>query len=206
LGIAATLRGDPERAQALHKKGLEMEVEMGSKADIAEDLEGLAEAAGALGEHPRAARLWGAANALREAVSIPWWAAERVLHEPLLIAARSQLDEAAWEVAFAEGQAMGLEQAVAYALSEAKPDPSTTPVPERAPTEDPTGNLTRREREVATLVARGLTNRQVAEELSISERTVANHVAKMLSKLGLRSRAQIATWANERKLLAPYPN
>ena len=61
--------------------------------------------------------------------------------------------------------------------------------------------LTRREEEVVTLVARGLTNRQISTELWISERTVGNHVAKILHKLGLRSRAQIASWATEHQLL-----
>jgi non-specific serine/threonine protein kinase len=59
------------------------------------------------------------------------------------------------------------------------------------------GKLSRREREVVTLVARGLTNRQISAELSISERTAGNHVAKILRKLGLRSRTQIVTWATE---------
>jgi DNA-binding NarL/FixJ family response regulator len=63
--------------------------------------------------------------------------------------------------------------------------------------------LTRRERDVAVLVARGLSNRRIAEELVISERTAANHVEHMLSKLGFHARAQIATWATERALVAP---
>ena len=53
--------------------------------------------------------------------------------------------------------------------------------------------LTPREREVALLVARGLTNRRIASELSVSERTVENHVRKILKKLGLHSRAQISS-------------
>jgi DNA-binding NarL/FixJ family response regulator len=57
------------------------------------------------------------------------------------------------------------------------------------------GDLTRREREVAYLVACGLTNRQISEELFISKRTVEAHVRKILKKLGLRSRAQIAARA-----------
>jgi DNA-binding CsgD family transcriptional regulator len=52
--------------------------------------------------------------------------------------------------------------------------------------------LTRREREVALLVARRLTNRQIAKELVISEHTVAAHLRRILKKLGLRSRAQIS--------------
>jgi non-specific serine/threonine protein kinase len=60
------------------------------------------------------------------------------------------------------------------------------------------GYLTAREQEVAALLARGLTNRQVSTKLSISERTAGNHVAKILKKLGLNSRAQIASWVREK--------
>jgi tetratricopeptide (TPR) repeat protein len=118
LGIAATLQGEPEWAKALLKESLAIDVELGSKAEIAETLEGLAAANGALGEHVRAARLWGMAGALRGAIDIPWWSAERLLHEPQLVAARSRTDEATWEMAFAEGRNMALEEAVEYALSE----------------------------------------------------------------------------------------
>jgi DNA-binding NarL/FixJ family response regulator len=134
-------------------------------------------------------------EALREAVGLSWSPTERLLHESQLIAARSRLDEQTWEAAFAEGQAMTLEDAVEYAFAEDGHDPSTAPVPERSPAVEPMGNLTRREQEVATPVARGLTNRQISADLSISERTAANHVAKILRKLGLRSRAQIAARA-----------
>jgi DNA-binding NarL/FixJ family response regulator len=61
--------------------------------------------------------------------------------------------------------------------------------------EAPHDPLTGREREVAVLVGRGLTNRQISSELSVSERTIHNHVRNILIKLGLRSRAQIAVWA-----------
>jgi len=60
--------------------------------------------------------------------------------------------------------------------------------------------LNPREWEVAVLVARGLTNRQISDELSVSEKTIHNHVRKILKKLGLRSRAQVATWVTERRL------
>jgi DNA-binding NarL/FixJ family response regulator len=55
--------------------------------------------------------------------------------------------------------------------------------------------LSRREQQVAQLVARGLTNRQIAEELFVSERTAENHVQHILAKLGLSNRTQIATWS-----------
>jgi non-specific serine/threonine protein kinase len=69
----------------------------------------------------------------------------------------------------------------------------SVPEQQQSPVDEPTETLTRREQEVALLVARGLTNRQIALDLSISEHTVANHVRKILKKLGLRSRAQISS-------------
>jgi predicted ATPase/DNA-binding CsgD family transcriptional regulator len=62
--------------------------------------------------------------------------------------------------------------------------------------------LSRREREVAALVARGLTNREIAAELVITERTAGTHVSNVLGKLGARTRSQIAAWAVERDLRA----
>jgi DNA-binding NarL/FixJ family response regulator len=56
------------------------------------------------------------------------------------------------------------------------------------------GPLTRREREVATLVAQGLSNREIAAALHLSERTVESHVQHILDKLGLRNRTQVSAW------------
>ena len=74
---------------------------------------------------------------------------------------------------------MPLEQAVAYALGREE---------EAAAADD---GLTPREREVAALLRRGLTNRQIAEQLVIGERTVETHVERILRKLGLSSRVQV---------------
>jgi len=62
----------------------------------------------------------------------------------------------------------------------------------------PAEPLTRREREVAQLVARGLTNREIAARLYLSERTAQNHVQHILTKLGLSNRSQIAVWITSR--------
>jgi non-specific serine/threonine protein kinase len=92
---------------------------------------------------------------------------------------------------------MAMDRAIEYALSEEgeeRKPPTLVAVPEQhPPVHERTERLTPREQEVALLVAQGLTNRQIARELSISEHTVANHVRKILKKLGLRSRAQIST-------------
>ena len=93
---------------------------------------------------------------------------------------------------------MTTERAIEYALSDAE-EPPTLVAWQRQPADEPAEKLTSRELEVALLLARGLTNRQIASELSISTNTANNHVARILRKLGLRSRAQIAAWVTERR-------
>jgi DNA-binding CsgD family transcriptional regulator len=206
LGLAALAQVDHERAATSFEETLVMSRNAGRKPTVINTLEGMASLAGALGEAIRAARLWGAAEAARDATDIALPPGERALHEPYLAAARSRLGEVAWKEALAEGLEMTLEQAAEYALSKEETDPPTIPVPEEPPADEPLNELTHREQEVALLVARGLTNRQVSAELSISERTAGNHVGGILRKLGLRSRVQIASWATERRLLAPEPD
>ena len=92
-----------------------------------------------------------------------------------------------------------MEQAIEHALSEQKPTPPTSPEAEQ-PTSDEPPDLTRREKEVAVLVARGLTNRQIAQELMLSEHTVISHVRNILKKLNLRSRTQLTLWVTERQV------
>ena len=97
---------------------------------------------------------------------------------------------------------MTVEEAVEYALTEEeqRPLPRRTHAPKKPPSsKQPDAVLTRREQEVALLVARGLTNRQIAEELSVSERTVDTHVGRILKKLGLRSREQVADRLGEQR-------
>jgi non-specific serine/threonine protein kinase len=97
-------------------------------------------------------------------------------------AARARLGEASWEAAFAGGRNMGLEEALEYALSEEESTTASSQMPEDRPLahEQPPA-LTQREEEVADLVARGLTNCQIAEELFLSERTVHRHVSNVLN-------------------------
>jgi len=165
----------------------------------AESFEGLACAAGTGAEAERAARLFGIAQAVREGVGSRQDPKEQALREPYLASARSRLAEAAWEKAFMEGRAMGMEEAVEYALSEeVETDLPKTPAPEEPSAAQPSVALTNREEEIALLIARGLTNRKIAQELSISDRTVENHIAKILKKQGFASRARIATWVAQR--------
>lgn len=204
LGLAALGQGDHERAAASFREALAVSQEAGKKPTVINALEGIASLVGSLGETTRAAHLWGAAEVARADTSIALPPDERALYEPYLVAARSEIGQAAWEAALAEGRVMGLEEAAEYALTQEKESAHPTSLgPEELRAGEPMGRLTGREQEVAVLVARGLTNRQVSAELGISERTAGNHVARILRKLGLRSRTQIATWATDRHLLTP---
>lgn len=204
LGLAALGQGEHERAVASFEEALEISQNAGVKPSIINAMEGMSSLAGALGEATRAARLWGAAEAAREVTGIALPPGDRALHEPYLAAARDRAGETMWEETLAEGRAMSLEEAAGYALSREEADPA--PAPEEPPAGEAIGTLTRREQEVALLVAQGFTNRQISGRLGISERTAGNHVATILRKLGLRSRAQIASWATERHLLTPDTN
>jgi ATP/maltotriose-dependent transcriptional regulator MalT len=194
LGWAMLLRGEYDKAKVLHKDSLILCKELGDMAITSKSLEGLACAAGAKGDAERAGKLFGAAEALREAIGYQQAPRESALRKPYLEAARSRLDEPAWEKVFTEGKAMELGEAVEYALAKVEEtDPPTTSAPEEPSSAKPPVALTRREREVASLVAQGLTNRQIASELFISERTVDHHVEKILKKLDLSSREQVAS-------------
>jgi DNA-binding NarL/FixJ family response regulator len=124
-----------------------------------------------------------------------------MLHEPQLAAARSRIDRAIWETEFGEGQLMDLEEAVEYALSEEDTAAPETPAQGQPSAGAQSDALTCREQEVAVLVTRGLTNRQIASALTLSEHTVATHIRNVLKKLGLHSRTQIAAWFTEQKPL-----
>ena len=110
--------------------------------------------------------------------------------------ARAAIGDVEFEAMAAEGRALGLEQAITYGLSDEDAVAVAASLPSRASSE-PARLLTRREREVAALIARGQSNRAIGAELVISERTVEKHVANILARLELRSRAQLAVWAHE---------
>ncbi len=201
LGWAALLGGDLERAESLHKESLELSRGLGAHTHITLTLlEGLACGAGAQGEARKAARLFGATEALREATGFPLEPALRTLEEPYLVGARSQLDEGAWTEAWEEGQRMTVEAAIEYALAGDDSSTFSTRTPEQTSSTVHTPALTRRERQVASLVTQGLTNRQIASELVIGERTVETHVRNLLKKLGLSSRDQVTFRMSEQPL------
>ena len=194
--LAALARGDHGRVLALCEESLGLLRKAGDRQHIADCLEIMAGGAG--GAARKAARLWGAAEALREEMGVPLQPENRKVLDPWIAAVRSGLGEAAWRAALAEGRAMLPEQAIEYSLSPEEPAPPT-PVARRQ--DGDLAGLTPREAEVAVLVSRGLTNRRIASELSISEHTVASHITKMLKRLGLNSRSGLSAWVAGRGLV-----
>lgn len=142
------------------------------------------------GDSRRAATVLGAARAISRRSGTGMTKALRsFLAEKPESRIREALGEAQFEETVARGAALGDDEAVRYAL---RKEPSGKVAPPRAiPVPD---GLTRRENEVAALVAQGMTNREIAEHLVISQRTAEAHVEHILTKLGFRSRAQIAGW------------
>jgi hypothetical protein len=118
LGWVALLRDESERARTLYIESIQLRLDTGDNLGAPDDLEGLACVAAAGGEAKRAARLFGASEALPEAMGTPPESGERALQEPYHAAARSQLDETSWQEAWAQGRAMTLEEAISYALEE----------------------------------------------------------------------------------------
>ena len=204
LGLLALIRGDYETAPTLLRESLRLAWELDYKQSIQHCLYTLACVTACREQPVRAARLWGAVEGMEADYGAHLTPVILSLtnYEGHLSKGRSLLGEEGFAVAWAEGKAMSLGQAIEFALSdkEEREPPTLVPVPEQQPPPDErTDGLTRREREVALLVARGLTNRQIASELSVSRSTANNHVARILRKLELRSRAQIAAWVTERR-------
>jgi predicted ATPase/DNA-binding SARP family transcriptional activator/DNA-binding CsgD family transcriptional regulator len=207
LGLMLVALEQHTRGTVLLRELMQVSRELDDKLTSQYSFFGLACVADSEGHAARAARLWGVSEAIREAAGIRLTslALSVMRYESRLTEARARLGEATFEEAWEEGKAMTIEEAIEYALSEEESASSSVLTPERAQAAEPMGNLTRREQEVAIHIARGLTNRQISAKLGISERTAGNHVARILRKLGLRSRAQIASWTTERQLLAPDP-
>jgi predicted ATPase/DNA-binding SARP family transcriptional activator len=116
LALAAHRQGDYTYAAACYRESMVLRIENQNRAGVACSLEGLAELSWVSGAPLRAARLWGAAETLRTAAGAGMTPDERARHDRAVAVARTQLDEATWLAAWAEGQAMTLEQAGAYAL------------------------------------------------------------------------------------------
>lgn len=194
LGHTYLHLGDVERAHALFNESLAIQEAHRNAPGITECLLGFA-ALAIVKRFPAAgARLLAAAVAIGGQQITSAWAATRMEYEHYLARARAGLPEVEFEAEQAAGRACSLEQAVEYArnlpLEAAARGTRTRP-----------DALTAREREIAALIAHGKSNGEIADELSVSKRTVEKHIANILSKLGFSQRAQIVRWSIETGLV-----
>jgi len=192
-------QGYPDEAIGLFRESLLRAQDLGHMRDTIMAVAGLAAARAGEIAPERVARLLGAVGALLEVAGIHLEPAEHADFEQNVRAVRERLGDPAFASVWDGGRKMTLDEAVREALAtEAKPSGSAAETKSGSGTLVP---LTAREREVASLVARGCSNREIATQLVIAERTAEGHVQSILNKLGYNSRAQIAAWAVENGLV-----
>jgi predicted ATPase/DNA-binding CsgD family transcriptional regulator len=201
LGRVAMDLGATEQARRHLTRSLRLSHSTGSRIGVARGLETFAALAVHENRPELAVQLTAAATALREAAGLPPLPGART--ESYLAPAR-RLGDAAVARLWARGLALSSEAAIALALDM---PPATGPdgesrtlavVDEYQVAAAPPSSLTRREHQIAALVASGRSNKAIAAELSISPTTAARHVANILAKLGFTSRTQIAAWVADR--------
>jgi predicted ATPase/DNA-binding CsgD family transcriptional regulator len=203
-GLSAERAGDRARARALLLECAARCRRLDDPLLGARCLEGLATAAAGDGQPARAARLWAAAATARRALGLPLPPADAAAGERLLADLRAGLGEAAFAAAWATGAARSLPAALDDAVAPGRgerPAPSRPAARPPAPA-DPAG-LTPREVDVLRGLANGRSNRQLADELSLSVRTVERHVENLYGKLGVHSRTQAALYALGHGLAEP---
>ncbi len=207
LGDAAAMQQDWARARLLYEESLAEAQEAGDKLETASCLErvaGVVTAGGpSLANVLWAAQLWGAAEASREVMGAPLPPVERATYEERVAAARSAIGKRIFSAYWAQGRTMTPEQALAAQGKTATFSPHATKpasISSRSATANLAG-LTAREVEVLRLVALGLTDAQVAEQLVISPRTVTSHLSSIYNKLGVTSRAAATRFAVDHQLV-----
>ena len=186
LGRISWEQADYHQARNHFIAGLRLAHEVGDRGAVAEGLEGVAGALAALGDAVTAARLWGSAEEQRRELNIPIPPPELPLYERMVATGRQGSDPEMFADAWQAGRQQPVDALVAELLAAVLDDG------EEGTLDTPWESLTSRQRQIAELVARDLTNQQIAEELGIAHRTVDTHVSNILQALGCRSRAEVA--------------
>jgi non-specific serine/threonine protein kinase len=192
LARLALVEGGDALAATYFGESLATSRDVGDRWGIVLGLEGFVTLAVRARRGEQAVRLAGAAAAIRESAQLAPSARQARWLADDLTDARRFVSKVRYSAAWQVGRAMSSEAAVELALGHQN---HATPEP-----------LTPREREVVRLVARGWTNEEIAKALVIDQRTAEGHVSRVLARLGLRRRAQIAAWAVQNGLVTADPS
>ncbi|MBB5168365.1 LuxR C-terminal-related transcriptional regulator [Mycobacterium sp. AZCC_0083] len=178
----AIAQGEPDQADRDAHDALGTAASTGTYGASPEALECLAVLAFGAGSHPEAARLFGAADAMRQRGGLVRFKIFDAFFEFPIVAVRDAMGEKDFEAGWAEGAALSTDEAIAYAQRG------------RGKRKRPTSGwaaLTPTERDVVRLVSEGLANNDIAARLFVSPRTVQTHLTHVYTKLGLTSRVQL---------------
>jgi predicted ATPase/DNA-binding CsgD family transcriptional regulator len=204
LGQLVAVQGNRVAARAHYEESLTLAGEAGDRLHVASCLEGLAGAVAAKEEPAWAAHLWGAAESLRANIGAPLPPIERAGYERAVAGARAQLGKHDFATAWAQGRSMTPKQALAAhgqaSLLPQSPARQLSP-PLTKPLPIYHDGLTAREVEVLRLLAQGLTDAQIAEQLVISPRTVNNHLTSIYQKIQVSSRSAATRYAVDQHLV-----
>jgi DNA-binding CsgD family transcriptional regulator len=178
----ALAQGEPEQAERDAHDALAIAAHTHGYLRLPDIVECLAGLVAGDGNHENAARLFGAADSIRQRIGVVRFAVYQTGYDAAIESLRDALGEGPFDAAWAEGAALSTEEAIAYAQrgrGERKRPPSGWE------------SLTPTERDVVRLVSEGLTNKDIAARLFISPRTVQTHLTHVYTKLGLTSRVQL---------------
>jgi predicted ATPase/DNA-binding CsgD family transcriptional regulator len=190
LGVLSWRDGDPKRGIRFLQDSIGLLQSVDDRAGFAVCVEALAWCEASGKRWKRAAQLFGIADAVWRRTGASTSATiHRFAHDEVEARVRGLLGTAVFDRAYQQGAAFSLSQGMAFALEQKVGSADGTRRTARARAE-----LSRRETEIAELVARGMSNKEIAGSLVISQRTAETHVEHILAKLGFTSRTQIAAW------------
>jgi predicted ATPase/DNA-binding CsgD family transcriptional regulator len=188
LGHAAAMAGNVAESEVRFGAALKLSDENASTHSMGTSLRGLARSAFMRGQMARGLRLAAAAAAIYPGHAGPLDRYPRQQLDAQIASAKAGLGSRAADMAWRSGSAMDADAAVAYAQQIEQPAESGP-------------SLSPRERQIVSLLTRGLSNKQIASALAISERTAEGHVERARNKLGLANRAQVAAWGVEHRVI-----
>lgn len=191
LGLARWTSGEYAMAAEALRGSLDVKSALNDRLGISAAFELLAWVAVEEGDAGRAAQLFGVSRTGWATVGDPLFGSQTLVdtHDRYEARVRGELGDGAFEEGARRGEQLKITDAVELArIGHREKVGSSIP------------NLTRREREVARLLAKGLTNREMADRLVISQRTVEGHVENVLGKMGVKSRTQVAIWFTSRDI------